>query len=74
VVADHEDYGEISRKRNRFRDRLELWLGKESPLTTSGIYKMIKRRGKLAGVEVHPTHSGTPLPTSGSTPAATSTT
>jgi site-specific recombinase XerD len=42
------------RHRNRFWQRPELWLGKEGPLTTSGIYKMIKRRGELASVEVHP--------------------
>jgi site-specific recombinase XerD len=53
AVAALDRYLRI-RPRNRFRDRLELWLGKEGPLTTSGIYKMIKRRGELAGVELHP--------------------
>jgi site-specific recombinase XerC len=32
----------------------ELWWGKDGPLTGSGIYKAVKRRGKEAGVTVHP--------------------
>jgi site-specific recombinase XerD len=31
-----------------------LWWGKDGPLTTAGVYKVVKRIGERAGVEVHP--------------------
>ena len=31
-----------------------LWLGLRGPMTDSGIYQTVKRRGREAGVEVHP--------------------
>jgi integrase len=31
-----------------------LWLGKNGPLSTDGVYGMVKRRGARSGVELHP--------------------
>lgn len=32
----------------------EFWLGQRGPLTDYGIYQMLERRGKQAGVKIHP--------------------
>jgi site-specific recombinase XerD len=44
--------------RERVRHRLArssaLWLGLRGPMTSSGVYQLIERRGKQAGVEVYP--------------------
>ena len=42
------------RQRHRFAQCRELWVGKGGPLTAGGIYKIVKRRGEQAGVELHP--------------------
>jgi site-specific recombinase XerD len=44
------------RARHQMADRAALWLGirNRGPMTASGIYQMIKRRGEQAGVEVNP--------------------
>jgi site-specific recombinase XerD len=31
-----------------------LWIGRKGPLSTTGVQKMIRRRGKSAGLELHP--------------------
>jgi site-specific recombinase XerD len=44
------------RARHRMADRAGLWLGTRSggPMTPSGVYQMVKRRGREAGVAVNP--------------------
>jgi len=43
------------RRRHRLADRRELWLGKQGPLTRSGIFQLVRRRGLQAGIEgLHP--------------------
>lgn len=39
-----------------YKDKPALWLGirNRPPMTSSGIYQMVERRGQEAGVEVHP--------------------
>jgi site-specific recombinase XerD len=34
--------------------REELWLGREGPMTSSGIYQVVRDRGREAGLELHP--------------------
>lgn len=31
-----------------------LWMGPKGPLTTTGVRKLIERRGRLAGLDIHP--------------------
>ncbi len=43
------------RRRHRLADMPELWLGKQGPLTRSGIFQLVRRRGRQAGIEgLHP--------------------
>ncbi len=44
-----------SRRRHPFADSPALWLGKKGPLTTFGVYQMVRRRGRQVGIEaIHP--------------------
>jgi integrase len=42
------------RGRHKRANMAELWLGDRGPLSTSGIRQMLTRRGRDAGVRVHP--------------------
>ncbi|HXP18080.1 MAG TPA: tyrosine-type recombinase/integrase [Streptosporangiaceae bacterium] len=42
------------RASHRMAGSQSLWLGIRGPMTASGIYQMVERRGAQAGVEVHP--------------------
>jgi site-specific recombinase XerD len=43
------------RRRHRLAEVSELWLGKQGPLTRSGIFQLVRRRGRQAGIErLHP--------------------
>jgi integrase len=50
------DRYERVRASDRHADRPELWLGEKNrgPLTSNGIYQMVKRRAAQIGVELHP--------------------
>lgn len=44
-----------ARNKHPLHSSPRLWLGRSAPLTESGIYQMVKARGKAAGIEgVHP--------------------
>jgi site-specific recombinase XerD len=40
-----------ARRRHKFADRPELWLGLRGPLTPDGVKQMLKRRGQQAGID-----------------------
>jgi len=61
VRIDHEAARRVDRylrvrSRHELAHRLGLWLGTggRGPLTSNGIYQMVKRRGDQAGVRVYP--------------------
>jgi site-specific recombinase XerD len=41
----------VARQRHRGRSRPELWLGPRGPLTGNGMYQIVRRRAKEAGLE-----------------------
>ena len=43
-----------ARSTQREAEREELWLGREGPMTGSGIYQVVRDRGREAGLELHP--------------------
>lgn len=50
-------YITTERRRHRWADRPELWLGEKNkpPMTASGIFQVIERRGRAVGIEgLHP--------------------
>ena len=49
-----------ARAKHPLAGRPELWLGANGrgPLTATGIYQLVVRRGEQAGVAVHPQRSG----------------
>lgn len=42
------------RVKSKFAGRPEFWLGRDGPLATKSIYRMITRRGDAIGVKIHP--------------------
>ena len=42
------------RSSHRKAQREELWLGREGPMTSSGVYQVVRDRGREAGLELHP--------------------
>lgn len=43
-----------ARAKHKHNKRPELWLATKGALSTGGLYQMIRRRGDLAGVRLHP--------------------
>lgn len=56
AVADALDSYLSARNRHPQHDRPELWLGEKGrdPLTDTGVYQVIKRRGAKIGIKVYP--------------------
>jgi site-specific recombinase XerC len=42
------------RHRSAYQDMDALWLGLRGPLNPGGVYRIVKRRAKQAGLEIHP--------------------
>lgn len=47
-------YLRVRNRRHRLAVVSALWIGDRGPMTTSGIRQMLTRRGRQAGVKVHP--------------------
>jgi integrase len=43
-----------ARTRHRFADLPQLWVGKTGALSPNAVWKLVARRGQLAGIYVHP--------------------
>ena len=43
-----------ARSTQREAQREELWLGREGPMTSSGVYQVVRDRGREAGLDLHP--------------------
>lgn len=49
------DYYMYERDRHRFVVRPELWLARKGALSTSGVYQVVRRRGRMIGIpDLHP--------------------